>query len=99
MTTNTEPQWLQQGIEGLAEDKPLTSDDDSPVLRKRLYDYITSVFYTTKLGFARLIGVSPATVSKWLHTTTMPSTYLLLKISRETGFDLQEVMELFEEGL
>lgn len=90
--------WEQQGIEGLALNKPLVQDDDKPIVRKRLLDYIENVFGTTKLGFAKLLRVSPAAVSKWLHTTTMPSAYVLMSIARYTGLDYEEVLDLFKEG-
>lgn len=90
--------WEQQGIEGLALNKPLVQDDDKPIIRKRLDYYIRKVFGTTKLEFANLLGVSPAAVSKWLHTTTMPSAYVLMSIARHTGLDYEEVLDLFKEG-
>jgi len=97
MTLTTRPQWEQQGIEGLVPNKPLAQEDKT-VVRKRLLDYIENVFNTTRLGFAKLLHVSPATISKWLYTTTMPSAHVLVSISRHTGLDYEEVLDLFSEG-
>ena len=90
--------WEQVGIDGIAQNKPVTDVEEKGVVRKQLDYYIRNVFHTNKIGFAKMVGVSPATVTKWLYTKAMPSTHFLLKIARYTGLDFEEVLDLFKES-
>lgn len=64
------------------------------VMRKELERLIRRN-YENKIAFANSLGVSPATVSKWLYTDTVPSRSILQLISRNTGLTLAAVYDLF----
>ena len=92
-------QWEQQGIEGFAPNVTVEELENKPIIRQRLDYYIRNVFCTTKKDFANLLGVSPATITKWLHSTATPKIPFMRKIAKQTGVPYNEILWLFEEGL
>ncbi|MBR1955061.1 MAG: helix-turn-helix transcriptional regulator [Clostridia bacterium] len=69
---------------------------NAPVVRQELLDYITKKLHCSKLEFAKMLDVSPATITKWLYSNTMPDTHVIRRMSRRLGLSYEEVLDLFE---
>ena len=66
------------------------------VVRTELLDYITKKLHCSKVEFARMLDISPATITKWLYTTTEPDVHIMRRMSRRLGLSFEEVLALFE---
>lgn len=66
------------------------------VVRPKLKEFIERKLFCSKVDFAAMVKVSPATITKWLHSKTEPSMFTLRNISRRLGMDFAEIDELFE---
>lgn len=91
--------YLQLGIFGIAEDKEFNDKLDLPtkqIRRVKLAEFIRHTCRVSGRAFARAIGVSAATVSKWLYTDTMPSITVANRIATIYGMNVAEVDKLFE---
>ncbi|MCM1043566.1 MAG: helix-turn-helix domain-containing protein [Corallococcus sp.] len=66
------------------------------IVRKKLDKFIKSKMQMQKSEFATLIGVSNATISKWLYTKAEPNVYTLKRFAKDCGLTFEEVMQLFE---
>ncbi len=93
-------EFIQTGIAGVMPDKKVETDenaiDERRLARPQLYYLIRMICNTNKKGFAELVGVSPATITKWLYTTTMPSAYVLAKCARRLGLEFEEFYDYFK---
>ena len=67
-----------------------------PIVHVALSDYITKKLHCSKSEFATMIDVSPATITKWLYSHTMPDMHVMRRMSRRLGLSMDEVAELFE---
>ena len=92
-------QVIQQGIPGLAPDVQLGAEKlrkyNKPI-RKKLQDFICGKLGMDQLSFAKLTGVSPATITQWLYTERMPSYNVMKRMSSKLGLSYGEVYDLFE---
>ena len=91
-------EYEQRGLPGLAENKPLNENKQSAgerMLRPKLYTYISQTLRLTERGFARMLSVSPATVTQWLHTDRMPRASALARMTSTLHLSYDEVMKLF----
>lgn len=96
MNKNT---YLQLGIFGIAEDKAFNDALGLPtkqIKRVELAQFIRQKCQLSGRDFARTIGVSPATISKWLYTDTMPSIRTVRSIATKYGVTVEYVDKLFE---
>ena len=90
-------EYEQVGIEGIAQNKPLNPyQQREGVIRPKLLRYITLKLRTDQSGFARMISVSPATVTQWLYTERMPAGAALIRMASEFGLSYNELLDLFE---
>lgn len=92
--------YIQLGICGIAENKELNDALELPtkeIKRVELARFIRNNGLT-KLTFARIAEVSPATISKWLYTDTVPSIKVVKRIATRFGVSIEDVDELFEAG-
>ncbi len=92
-------QYLQLAIDGIAENKDFNDALGIPtreIKRVKLAEFIRYKLQTNKRGFARVAGVSPATVTKWLYSDTEPGIEMSKKLARRFGLSLDEVYNLFE---
>ncbi|MCM1194416.1 MAG: helix-turn-helix transcriptional regulator [Firmicutes bacterium] len=90
---------IQVAISGIAENKEFNDALGLPtktVVRPKLSDFICAKLQTNKVGLARMLKISPATVTKWLYTETKPSVDMIKRIGRYLGMSFDEVLELFE---
>lgn len=90
---------IQLAINGIAENKEFNDELElktQVIVRPKLADYIRSKLDTNKIGFARMLKISPAAVSKWLNTYTEPSVDMIKRIGRYCGLSVAEVIDLFE---
>lgn len=90
---------IQLAISGIAEDKEFHEAlgmEPKTLKRTRLASFITRKLGVDKITFARMLGVSPAAVTKWLYTTTQPSYYTMKKMSNIFGLTFAEVEEFFK---
>lgn len=90
---------IQLAINGIAENKEFNDElglKTQVIVRPKLADYISSKLDTNKIGFARMLKISPAAVSKWLNTYTEPSMDMIKRIGRYCGLSVAEVIDLFE---
>lgn len=91
--------YLQLGIHGIAEDKEFHQERGLPVRRIRrlqLAEFIRGKCALSGREFAKSVGVSPATISKWLYTDTMPSIRIAKRIATIYGITVAEVDKLFD---
>lgn len=89
---------IQLGISGVAENKEYDAGTEtSKVVRNKLANLISSKLQTNKIGFANMLKISPATVTKWLCSYTQPSTEMVKLIARKLGMSAGEVFDLFED--
>lgn len=90
--------YLQLGIFGIAEDRPFHEALGLPVKqikRVELAKFIRNKCELTGREFAKAISVSPATISKWLYTETMPSIKVVRRIATVYGVTTDYVDGLF----
>lgn len=92
-------QVIQKGIPGIADDTefaPETPRKYTKPIRKKLYDYIRGKLGMEQQGFAKLMDISPATVTQWLYTERMPNSNVLRRMATKLGLSYGEVYDLFE---
>lgn len=92
--------YLQLGIFGIAENKEFNDALGVPtkqIKRVALAEFIRNKCNLTGRDFAKKIGVSPATISKWLYTETMPSIRVVKSISTHYNVTIEYVDELFSQ--
>ncbi len=92
--------YIQLGISGIAENKAFNDALGLPtktIVRPKLANYILRDVGTNKVSFAKMLNVSPATVTKWLYTDTMPSVEVLHRFAHNMGLSYAEVLAFFEE--
>lgn len=90
---------IQVGISGIAENKEFNEAlgfKTKTIRRKKLATLIKYKLNTNKIGFAHMLKIAPATVTKWLYTNTEPSIEMMKRIAHHLGMSLEEVDELFE---
>lgn len=90
---------IQLAINGIAENKEFNDEfglETVTIVRPKLADYIANKLNLNKVGFARMLKISPAAVSKWLNSYTEPSMDMIKRIGRYCGLSVAEVIDLFE---
>ncbi|MCM1533720.1 MAG: helix-turn-helix domain-containing protein [Corallococcus sp.] len=91
-------QYVQVAICGIAEDKAFNDASELPtkvIRRKKLAEFIRNKCLLSGRDFARTIDVSPAAITKWLYTDTMPSIRVIRKIATVYGITVEEADGLF----
>ena len=68
-----------------------------PIRRKKLNYFIRTKMQVPGYKFAEFIGVSAATVQKWLYGEAAPSTNKIRKIAKDCGITFTEACELFDD--
>ncbi len=71
--------------------------NQKPIKRKKLNDFIRTKLQVPGYKFAEFIGVSAATVQKWLYGEAAPSTNKIRKIAKDCGITFTEACELFDD--
>ena len=91
--------YEQMGIPGVADNKVFeskTRNGVGKIVRKKLFDYIHAKLGVEQNEFAKMLNVSPASVTQWLYSDRMPSARVFFKMASEFGFSYDEVIELFK---
>ena len=90
-------EYLQLGIFGIAEDKEFHTAlgvSTKQIKRQALAEFIISKDLSGR-AFARVVDVSPATITKWLYTETQPSIRVVRRIATKFGVTVDYVDSLF----
>ena len=91
--------YLQLAINGISENKEFNKSFGLPckeIRRINLAEFIRNKLGCNKVTFARMIDVSPATVTKWLYSDAEPKAHVIKRIARCFGLSVDEVLTLFE---